>query len=76
MIGSSRPRFPAPDLHRNHSAADLLGSDVTRHFGALTRERGETVLGAAFRTVPFQYVWGVVALLVILAVWYLKPLLA
>jgi hypothetical protein len=40
------------------------------------RERGETVLGAAFRTVPFQYVWGVVVLLVILAVWYLKYLLS
>ena len=34
------------------------------------------VLGAAFRTVPHQYIWGVVALLVLLAVWYLKPLLS
>ncbi len=39
------------------------------------RERGETVFGAAFRTVPHQYIWGVVALLVLLAVVYLKPLL-
>jgi hypothetical protein len=38
------------------------------------RERGETVFGAASRTVPFQYVWAVVALLVLLAVMYLKPL--
>ena len=38
------------------------------------RERGETVLGAASRTVPFQYVWAVVALLVLLAIVYLKPL--
>jgi hypothetical protein len=37
-------------------------------------ERGETVFGAAFRTVPFQYVWAVLALLVLLAVMYLKPL--
>ena len=40
------------------------------------RERGETVFGAASRTVPFQYVWAGLALLVILAVWYLKYLLA
>jgi hypothetical protein len=38
------------------------------------RERGETVLGGAFRTVPFQYVWGAMALLVFLAFMYLKPL--
>ena len=38
------------------------------------RERGETVLGAALRTVPFQYVWGALALLVFLAFMYLKPL--
>ena len=38
------------------------------------RERGETVFGAASRTVPFQYVWAVMALLVLLAVMYLKPL--
>jgi hypothetical protein len=38
------------------------------------RERGETVLGAAFRAVPFQYIWGALALLVFLAFMYLKPL--
>jgi hypothetical protein len=34
------------------------------------------VLGAAFLIVPFQYVWGAAALLVILAVIYLKALLS
>jgi hypothetical protein len=37
------------------------------------RERGETVVGAFLRTVPYQYIWGPVALLVIVAVIYLKP---
>jgi hypothetical protein len=40
------------------------------------RERGETMFGAASRTVPFQYVWGVLALLTIPAVMYLKHLLS
>jgi hypothetical protein len=39
------------------------------------RARGETVLGAALRTVPFQYVWLAMALLAVLSVMYLKPLL-
>jgi hypothetical protein len=40
------------------------------------RERGETVSGAAFRTVPFQYVWGAILLLMILAAWYVNYLLS
>jgi hypothetical protein len=32
------------------------------------RERGETVVGAFFRTVPYQYIWAVVALLAVLLV--------
>jgi hypothetical protein len=40
------------------------------------RERGETVSGAFFRTVPFQYIWGVVALLVVLVVIYWKRVLS
>ena len=36
------------------------------------RERGETVVGAFLRTVPYQYIWGPVALLVIVAVIFLK----
>jgi hypothetical protein len=39
------------------------------------RERGETVMGAVLRTVPFQYIWLALALLAVLAVLYLKPLL-
>ena len=39
------------------------------------RERGETVFGVFFRTVPYQYIRGPVALLVLLAVIYLKFLL-
>ena len=35
------------------------------------RERGETAFGAFLRTVPFQYIWGVPALLVIAGVVYL-----
>lgn len=34
------------------------------------RERGETVVGAFFRTVPYQYIWLVVALLAIVAASY------
>src|ERR1700730_2180200 len=36
VIGRSWPRFPAPDFHRDDCPSYFLGSDLARHFGALS----------------------------------------
>jgi hypothetical protein len=66
MAPSTSNRKPAdldPDLMMRRSRKDYV---TYREW----RERGETVFGAFLRTVPFQYVWAVLALLVILVVMY------
>jgi hypothetical protein len=38
------------------------------------RKRGETALGAFFRSTPYQYLWGPPVLLVGLVIFYLRSL--
>jgi hypothetical protein len=39
VIGRSWPRCLASDFYRDDSSADLLGSDLARHFRALPSRR-------------------------------------